>query len=231
MSNRNSFAGWRSPWEWNHNASSTVDTAAALMGLRESGFEEQPWELERTAMYLREAQLPSGGWPYVIGTDEPTTAATAWALRSLVREGHPISDDWAQRALQWLLLNQHSDGGWGVNLNVPFSTIGKTRDALLALSLFAEAEKAIGLARNWLLNARASSSTPEDFGQSVAVEPHGGNPTVESVVYFLEAAFAARIPPAELNVRADLEWLARKRWWGYTPQAMYCLSQYRKWVT
>lgn len=233
MAHRNRWGGWHSPWEPNPDASSTVDTAVALTALVESGYEQHPGETERTAAYLREAQCPSGGWAYIVGTEPAATAATAWAMRALVRAGYSLADEWGQRAIQWLMDNQRPDGGWGVDRASPYSTIGKTRDALFALALLGRdpADSAIDAAREWLQRARGAAATAEDFGRTVAVEPHGGNPLLENVVYLLEAAHSAGIPASDPNIRADLEWLAGRRWWGYTPQAVWCLSQYRKWVT
>ena len=114
----------------------------------------------------------------------------------------------------------------------PISTIGKTCDALMGLSRFGptETQGALSRARDWLLTARGSK-TVEEFGATVGIEPQGVNPLVENVVLFLEAAFHAGISPGHQVVKGDLEWLAGRRLWSNTPRAVWCLSQYRKWVT
>ena len=233
MEKRNKFGGWKSAWEQNIDASNTVDTSIALAALTESGYEEQPWEIKLTSNYLIRAQLSCGGWPYVVGLELPATAATAWAIRSLRSSGFSISDDWALRAKEWLMKTQRYDGGWGADQNSSVSTIGKTRDALMALSHFglSHTSPTINNAREWLINARSSFKTPEEFGKGIGVEPHGVNPLVENIIYFLEAAFYAGVPAIEESIKNDLEWLVGRRWWSYTPQAVWCLCQYRKLVT
>ncbi len=233
MATRNRLGGWKSPWEHNPDASNAVDTAIALCALSQSGYEEQPWEVQRSTTYLLDAQQSHGGWAYVVGGAEPATAATAWAVRALVSVGLSASDGWAQRARQWLIDNQRHDGGWGADASSVFSTIGKTRDALMALSVLGlkHTDDSIARARRWLLEARASRSSTDDFAMTIGVEPQGVNPLVENIVYLLEAAFYAGVSAGEESIKNDLEWLTGRRLWSFTPQTVWCLSQYRKWVS
>jgi hypothetical protein len=62
------------------------------------------------------------------------------------------------------------------------------------------------------------------------VEPQGINPGIEAIILFLEAAFYVGVPASDDIVMADLDWLARRRTWSHTPQALCCLSQYRSWI-
>jgi uncharacterized protein DUF4062/squalene-hopene cyclase-like protein/prenyltransferase/squalene oxidase-like repeat protein len=228
---RNPHGGWHSSWEQNAEATTTVDTAIALLALIESGYDEHP--LHATTNYLRQAQHPDGGWPETFGYGPPATASTAWALRALIAAKVSPAEDCAQRALRWLLEQQWSDGGWAATPWAACSTVGKTSDVLMALSLFefVQVESAVLRGQEWLTRARAAYATVEDFGRSVGAEPHGVNPTIENILLFLEGAFCARIPPGDPCVRSDLEWITARRWWGFSPRAVRVLCQYRKWVT
>ena len=229
LSTRNQYGGWGSAYS---QASTTIDTALALIALCESGYEERPQEIELTAEYLRNAQHPWGGWPDTIGTGWPTTGATGWAISALHSPGLTPNREFGAKALEWLLNNQRDDGGWAVDRGHLLSTIGKTCDALMGLSRFrtADTEGATCRAGAWLLKARGEKAANE-FGSNISIEPQGVNPVVENVSLFLEAAFYAGIPAGNPMVRSDLEWLAGRRLWSNTPRALWCLSQYRKWIT
>jgi Domain of unknown function (DUF4062)/Squalene-hopene cyclase C-terminal domain len=84
IAHRNHHGGWHSPWEHNPDASTTIDTAVALLALKESGYDEQPQYLRTTADYLLGAQRLDGGWSETFGHGLSATAATAWAIRALV---------------------------------------------------------------------------------------------------------------------------------------------------
>lgn len=117
-------------------------------------------------------------------------------------------------------------------------TIGKTRDAAMTLALLgsrsgnspADPASATTRAERWLRLARRREQTPEEFGAGVGVEPQGINPGIEAIILFLEAAFYVGVPASDDIVMADLDWLARRRTWSHTPQALCCLSQYRSWI-
>jgi hypothetical protein len=102
----------------------------------------------------------------------------------------------------------------------------------MGLNLFQPSDKAdkVGAAREWLLRARGAQKS-EEFGAGIRHVPKDVNAVVENVLLFLEAAFYAGIAPGHSITRADLEWLTGKRLWGNTPRAVWCLSQYRKWVS
>ena len=176
--------------------------------------------------------MSGGGWPDTIGTGWPTTGATGWAVRALHSPGLSQPREFAPGAQEWLLNNQKDDGGWAVDRGHPLSTIGKTSDALMGLACFgaASTHTACKRAADWLLGARGSVPA-EGFGTTISIEPQGINPVVENVILFLEASFYAGISPANAIVKGDLEWLAGRRLWGNTPRAVWCLSQYRKWIT
>jgi hypothetical protein len=229
---QNRFGGWGSSFEHNPDATTTIDTALGLIALRESGYEEKPHTIQRTADYLREAQQPDGGWSFTVGAGSSKTGATAWVVRSLICTGLSPSDWAAQRALSWLKDHQRFDGGWAEDKSHPVSTIGETCDALMGLNLFQSQDTAVALeaARAWLLRARGEQKSAQ-FGAGMSHVPKDVNAVVENVLLFLEAAFHSAISPGNEMVRADLEWLAGRRLWSNTPRAVWCLSQYRKWVS
>jgi prenyltransferase beta subunit len=233
LSSRYRFGGWRSSWENSPDASTTIDTALAISALIESGYEEQPWEISRSADYLAAAQQPCGGWSYTFGVGDAATAATAWAVTALIKAGWSPSTDVVQRACHWLSEGQRFDGGWGADRKSDFSTIGKTRDALMAfaVSRSPEAQGALENAKRWLLGAREAFSSSEDFAKKIGIEPQGINPVVENIVLFLEGAFFANIPPREPAVKKDLAWLSSRRFWSNTARAISCLCYYRQWLT
>ncbi|MFA6562307.1 MAG: DUF4062 domain-containing protein [Verrucomicrobiia bacterium] len=233
IGHRNRSGGWRSPWEQNLDVSTTIDTAVALLALKETGYEERPWELDSTARNLLQTQIPDGGWPDAFGQSWPATGATAWAIRALTAMGFPTTDPHAERAQDWLLSQQWKDGGWAAAPGAPCSTVGKTCDALMGISSFGlkRTQEAVQQAQGWLLRARRPSASAEEFGRSVGAEPQGVNPTIENVLLFLEAAFYAGIPASHALVKDDLEWIVGRRWWAYTPRAVRCLCLYRKWIT
>jgi hypothetical protein len=152
---------------------------------------------------------------------------------ALVANGLSPADDRPQHALMWLLGQQWPDGGWAARPWAECTTIGKTSDALMALSAFGlpQTNDAVERARAWLTRNRCAYSTAEEFGQLIGSEPHGVNPAIDNILLFLEAAFYASIPAGDPLVRNDLEWIASRRWWSFTPRAVQCLCQYRKWVT
>jgi hypothetical protein len=78
---------------------------------------------------------PNQGWPDAVGTSMPSTTATAWATRSLIRYGYSIDSNWAREVRDWLIGSQQLDGGWSAGPHATHSTIGKTKDAVMALSL------------------------------------------------------------------------------------------------
>jgi hypothetical protein len=233
LSLRNRLGGWQSPWEQNPDASSTIDTAVALCALMESGYVEKPWEIERSIKYLFESRHSGEGWADTFGTSMTSTGATAWAVKALKRYGYSTEEPWAREAREWLVMTQQSDGGWSAGSHATHSTIGKTKDALMALWVLGlgSSEKTIERGRDWLISARSSDESPEAFGAKVGIEPQGINPGIESVIYFLEAAFYSGLPADNKFVRIDLDWLSGRRTWSHTPQGLWCLSQYRKWIS
>jgi hypothetical protein len=235
---RNRFGGWRSAWERDPDASSTVDTAIAIAALLETGYTEQPWELEKSLTYLRDARIPGSGWPDTMGTSYPSTAATAWATRAVVRSGLWNSSNSFDEIRSWLLSAQQADGGWSAGPHATHSTIGKTRDALMALSVIAVSpdqpldnlSRAIAHAANWLRSTHSGDKSTEQFAAEVGIEPQGIQSSVETVSLFLEAAFYAGIPASDEMVKADLDWITRRPAWSHSPMALSCLSRYRTWI-
>jgi prenyltransferase beta subunit len=230
---RNARGGWQAPWETDPDASTTVDTAIAIAALFATGYDEHQDELDRSIRYLRDAQHPSGGWGAGIGTDALSTAATSWAVRALVLAGLSPQAEWAALTREFLLRMQQQDGGWSAGPHAVHSTIGKTKDALVALFVLRlpANQDAFISARGWLERVRGGDASPEAFARIVGVEPNGANPATENVIHFLESSFYIRIPGGEARIRGDLDWLATRRTWGYTPQAVSCLSLYRSWIS
>jgi hypothetical protein len=189
----------------------------ALIALCESGFEERPEELDRTANYLRKAQHPWGGWSDIVGVGWPTSGATGWAVKALHSPGLTADNRFKPKALEWLLNNQLPDGGWAVDRGHPLSTIGKTCDALMGLSRFgaADTQEAKTKARDWLLEARGSSDA-EQFGSKISIEPQGINPVVENIILFLEAAFYAdtKVPTLRFTAGRPVAIIAATKRYG-----------------
>jgi prenyltransferase beta subunit len=230
---RNRRGGWQAPWEASTEASTTVDTAIAIAALVATGYDEHQDELERSIRYLKDAQHPSGAWGAGIGTDALSTAATSWAVRTLVLAGMSPQAEWAERTRDFLLRMQQQDGGWSAGPHAVHSTIGKTKDALVALFVLRlpANEVAFTNALGWLQRVRGGDASPEAFSKTVGVEPNGANPATENVIHFLESSFYIRTPGGEARIRGDLDWLATRRTWSYTPQAVSCLSLYRSWIS
>ncbi len=229
MWHRNQSGGWRGGFESDSNACSVVDTAAALTALAASDYQDRG-AIDSIAALLLRGEISFGGWPDTIGRRDPVTCATGWAVRALRQAGYTDSTSWPERALEWLTRTQNHDGGWG-----PYessgSSIGKTKDALMALSLFdrGSTDRAMEKARGWLLKTRRDFPSPGEFGKGAPAEPLGLglDQTVENVIYFLESCVYADVPVEEPPVKDDLEWLMGKLWYYFAPLAIQCLAKYR----
>jgi squalene-hopene/tetraprenyl-beta-curcumene cyclase len=107
---------WYGRWGTNY----VYGTFLALRGLVAIGFAPSLPAIQRGADWLVRVQYPDGGWGETCGSyDDPATkgigpctpSQTAWGLLGLVAAGRQASEA-AEKAVQWLVAHQESDGGW-----------------------------------------------------------------------------------------------------------------------
>lgn len=101
-----------------HNAMidpSTVDiTARGLEMFGIYGFDKTDPQVPKAIAYIKKEQEPDGCWygrwgvNYIYGTWQ--------VLRGLSVIGEDLSQDYCQKAVQWLKTHQNTDGGWGETL-------------------------------------------------------------------------------------------------------------------
>ncbi len=111
------FSGtWYGRWGCNYIYGSFL----ALRGLAAVDPNGHDTRFERSARWMIERQNPDGGWgemphsyddPMLKGVGPSTPSQTAWALLALIATGNADSDA-ARRGVEYLLKNQHEDGGW-----------------------------------------------------------------------------------------------------------------------
>jgi squalene-hopene/tetraprenyl-beta-curcumene cyclase len=111
------------------------------------------------AVLLAEQRCPAGYWVGELSSSPLATAMAALALH--LRDRH-ANDERVRRAVAWLLLRQHADGGWGDALDDP-SNINTTSLAVAVLTMVAPGEPGVAEA---LRHARRLLDT---FGGYAAV--------------------------------------------------------------
>ncbi len=112
-----SNGSWFGRWGVNY----VYGTWAVLTGLAAIGEDLQSTQIQRGVKFLKSVQRPDGGFSespesyvfrrYVPYGDASVPSQTAWGLMGLVAAGEMHSEQ-AQRAVDWLIRTQKSDGTW-----------------------------------------------------------------------------------------------------------------------
>jgi squalene-hopene/tetraprenyl-beta-curcumene cyclase len=139
----------------------TADVSARCVGfLAQRGLAAEQGVLARGIEYLRREQEADGSWfgrwgtNYIYGTWSVLAALNAAGIEPEAPE--------IRRAVDWLLLRQHEDGGWGEagesywpdgpRGEAPYSTASQTAWGLLALMAAGEADTpAVARGIEWLI--------------------------------------------------------------------------------
>ena len=147
----------------------TADVTARCLGfLSQIGYGPDHRARSASLEYLRREQEPDGSWfgrwgtNYIYGT---------WSvLAALNAAGIPPSSSEVRRAVGWLLLRQHTDGGWGesgqsyfpdaAHGEAPYSTASQTAWALLGLMAAGQVEHpAVARGVAYLINSQGSDGS------------------------------------------------------------------------
>ena len=126
--------------------------------------------IEKGFRHLKKSQRSNGSWlPLWFGNqrvpdDENPTYGTAKVLAAY-RDCGRLTDQEAQRGLDWLEANQNADGGWGGGSETD-SSVEETALALEILLSCGRCGSHLGLGINWLMNAVESGDLrkPQPIG-------------------------------------------------------------------
>jgi squalene-hopene/tetraprenyl-beta-curcumene cyclase len=94
-----------------HTQSAADLTGASIELLARHGMRPDHPAIIRAASYLRASQRGDGSWDSATGAR--FLHGTTWALRGLVAAGKGMSDDAVAAGVNWLLVHQYENGGWG----------------------------------------------------------------------------------------------------------------------
>jgi ADP-ribose pyrophosphatase YjhB (NUDIX family) len=144
----------------------TVATGLVMEAMMSWGYVYSK-HIEKGCDWLRTNQNPQGYWTGSPSHSEPSTYATAVAIRVLSRYGS------CDRAAQWLLSFQNTDGGWGVRPGEP-STHVHTAHVILSLNAcqLAHARGGLDRAREFLLDSYAVNQKWFDLAEAQQVLDH-----------------------------------------------------------
>ncbi len=108
------------PWWGRWGVNYIYGTWSVLAGLAAIGEDLNRPYVRRAAAWLKECQLPNGGWgescesyldPELMGQGEATASQTAWALLGLIAAGEARSPE-AKAGVEYLLRTQNPQGRW-----------------------------------------------------------------------------------------------------------------------
>jgi squalene-hopene/tetraprenyl-beta-curcumene cyclase len=108
------------PWWGRWGVNYIYGTWSVLAGLAAIGEDLHRPYVRRAAAWLKENQLPNGGWgeccesyldPEMMGQGVSTASQTAWALLGLIAAGEARSPE-AKAGVEYLLRTQNPQGRW-----------------------------------------------------------------------------------------------------------------------
>lgn len=106
--------GW--PLKPGEKVSNIFDSAWALKSLVYSKVSKA--EISQTKKWLYHVQKPDGGWSFYIQEKTSNVMCTAQVTHALVKAGDTIRTPSVKKAIQYLLKNRNSRGGWDVNWEI-----------------------------------------------------------------------------------------------------------------
>lgn len=160
---------------------------------------------------LRDFQAPEGGWRIrrsLVGaqSDKLITESTCHCLLAFLEAGHRSpEDDTVKRGLDWLVAQQHEDGGWSSTKQGHHSQVYPTALAVRILGLYRQKDAARkGI--DWLLRTQC------DDGGWGATGNAGNGPVSSSPAYAaaaISALIAADVDVGDSAIKRACDYLRR----------------------
>ena len=177
--------------------------------------------IEKGFRHLKKSQRSNGSWlPLWFGNqrvpdDENPTYGTAKVLAAY-RDCGRLTDQEAQRGLDWLEANQNADGGWGGGSETD-SSVEETALALEILLSCGRCGSHLGLGINWLMNAVESGDLrkPQPIGFYFAKLWYYDDlyPVIFTVSTLHSACLSdynSSVPPADAEI-ASVKYVVQRR--------------------
>lgn len=164
----------------------TTSLARYIIILKSAGKDPSSFAGQNLLSQLSQSQLPSGKFPDSIknGGDELVNAHI-WSMIALITAGAP---DWDQKkAINWLKLQQHADGGFNFLTGSADSDVDVSSAAIIALVLSGEKKDSPAVAK--AINYLCHEQLPTGDFASWQTE------NLESAAMVMQALIAAGIDP------------------------------------